>query len=252
VTDAGTDARTGAGTGTGSATPGVMHRIDVVVPAHDEEDRIGACLDALDAAVVRLAVERPDIRVGITVVLDGCTDDSAAIVRDHGIDHIETAHVGVGRARSLGVAHAIRAAGTPDPVRQWLAHTDADSRVDEWWLVQQADALVAGWHVLIGAVVPDPRDLDPDVLERWTIAHPPGAALGHVHGANLGVLAAAYTALGGFDPVPEHEDVRLVERAHALGLRVEATTDLPVVTSGRFAGRTPGGYAEHLRQTYAP
>ena len=102
------------------------YRIDVVVPAHDEEDRIGACLDALDAAVVRLAVERPDVRVGITLVLDGCTDGSAAIVRDHGIDHIETTHVGVGRARALGVAHAVLAAGTPDPVRQWLAHTDAD------------------------------------------------------------------------------------------------------------------------------
>jgi glycosyltransferase involved in cell wall biosynthesis len=230
----------------GSAPAEVLHRVDVVVPAHDEEERIGACLDALDAAVVRLAAERPDVRVGFTVVLDGCTDGSAAIVRDHGVDHIETAHVGVGRARALGVAHAVRLAGTPDPRAQWFAHTDADSRVDERWLVQQADALLAGWHLLIGAVVPDPRDLEPDVLERWTIAHPPGAALGHVHGANLGVLAAAYTALGGFDPVPEPEGVR------ALGLRVEATTDLPVVTSGRFAGRTPGGYAEHLRQTYAP
>ncbi|MBK0296768.1 hypothetical protein IAE22_33135, partial [Bacillus sp. S34] len=47
-----------------------------------------------------------------------------------------------------------------------------------------------------------------------------------------------------------HEDVRLVERARALGFDVRATTELPVVPSGRFDGRTPGGYAEHLRRTY--
>ena len=118
------------------------------------------------------------------------------------------------------------------------------------WLVQQLDALVTGAHVLVGAVVPDPDDLDAVVLARWQATHPPGATLGHVHGANLGIRADAYRALGGFDPVPEHEDVRLVARARALGLRVDATTSLPVVTSGRFAGRTPGGYAEHLRRTY--
>jgi hypothetical protein len=118
------------------------------------------------------------------------------------------------------------------------------------WLVQQADALADGAHLLVGAVVPDPDDLDPVVLARWRASHPPGATLGHVHGANLGVRADAYRALGGFDPVPEHEDVRLVARARDRGLRVDATTSLPVVTSGRFAGRTPGGYADHLRRTY--
>ncbi|OIH94618.1 glycosyltransferase family 2 protein [Curtobacterium sp. MCBA15_001] len=226
-------------------------RIDVVVPAHDEQDRIGACLAALDVAVARLAEARPDVSVGVTVVLDGCTDDTAAVVDRHRVQVVVTDHVGVGRARSLGVANALTA---PDTLltEHWLAHTDADSRVDPDWLVQQARALVEDAHVLVGAVVPDPADLAPEVLVRWRTAHPPGAALGHVHGANLGVRADAYLALGGFDPVPEHEDVRLVERARALGLRVRATTDLPVVTSGRFAGRTPGGYAEHLRQTYAP
>ena len=224
-------------------------RVDVVVPAHDEEDRIGACLDALRAACERLAVERPGTDVSVTVVLDGCTDGTAAVVAEYPVAVVETAHVGVGRARTIGAAHALRT-HPGDPAHRWLAHTDADSRVPEHWLVQQADALASGAHVLVGAVVPDPDDLDPVVLARWTQAHPPGAAFGHVHGANLGVLAAVYTAIGGFDPIPEHEDVRLVERARATGFRVDATVALPVVTSGRFAGRTPGGYAEHLRQQY--
>lgn len=224
-------------------------RIDVVVPAHDEEDRIGPCLEALATARARLAADRADVDVAVTVVLDGCGDGTAAVVDRFAVDVVTTAHVGVGRARTTGAAHALRV-HPADPTERWLAHTDADSRVPEGWLVQQADALASGAHVLVGAVVPDPDDLDTVVLARWTAAHPPGAALGHVHGANLGVLAAAYLALGGFDPVPEHEDVRLVQRARAMGFRVDATVALPVVTSGRFAGRTPGGYAEHLRQQY--
>jgi glycosyltransferase involved in cell wall biosynthesis len=243
----------------------VTARLDVVVPAHDEQDRITACLEALGTAVSTLRHEHPDVAVHVTVVLDGCTDDTAALVAARAagsswLDSLVTDHVGVGPARSLGAAHALArplAAADDQPEdhdadldRRWLAHTDADSRVSARWLVQQLDALLAGAHVLVGAVVPDPADLDAVVLARWQATHPPGATLGHVHGANLGIRADAYRAVGGFDPVPEHEDVRLVARAHALGLRVDATTSLPVVTSGRFDGRTPGGYAEHLRRTY--
>lgn len=233
-------------------------RIDVVVPAHDEEDGIARCVDALATAVRRLHVARPGVVVGLTVVLDGCTDRTAdelaaAVAADalwtgvH-LDVLTTEHVGVGRARAVGTDHAT--ADGSAPAARWTAHTDADSRVHPDWLVQQVDAFAAGAHVLVGAVVPDPDDLDPVVLARWTHAHPPGATLGHVHGANLGVRGDVSLALGGFDPVPEHEDVRLVARARALGFAVHATTDLPVVTSGRFTGRTPGGYAEHLRRTY--
>ena len=239
------------------AARGTAARVHVVVPAHDEETRITACLAALGRAVDRLRTDRPEVEVTVTVVLDGCTDGTLAAVRASAspwLHVLETARGGVGRARALGAAAALASPSTTGaeaaPGRQWLAHTDADSRVDAGWLVQQLAALDDGAHLLVGAVVPDPQDLDPAVLARWEAAHPPGATLGHVHGANLGVRADAYAAIGGFDPVPEHEDVRFVERARELGLRVDATTDLPVVTSGRFDGRTPGGYADHLRRTY--
>ncbi|WP_253181567.1 glycosyltransferase family 2 protein [Curtobacterium sp. UCD-KPL2560] len=246
-------------------------RVDVVVPVHDEEAAVGRCLSALADAVRAVRAASPGVRVGVTLVLDGCTDGTAAVVAaarssdatwdDRTLHVLASAHVGVGRARALGVAHArvLGAGRTPlptaatDPVApagHWFAHTDADSRVDPDWLRQHLAALTDGAHVLVGAVVPDADDLDADVLARWRAAHPPGATLGHVHGANLGVRADVDTAVGGFDPVPEHEDVRLVARARALGFRVRDTEDLPVVTSGRFAGRTPGGYAEHLRRTY--
>lgn len=233
-------------------------QIDVVVPAHDEEEGIGGCLAALAEAVRALRRAHPGVETTVTVVLDGCTDRTegtlgSAVAADPlwasvPLAVIETSHVGVGRARGVGTRTAL--ASGPPPTARWTAHTDADSRVDPGWLVQQVEAHDAGAHVLVGAVVPDPDDLDPVVLARWTHAHPPGSTLGHVHGANLGLRGDVCLALGGFDPVTEHEDVRLVERARALGFDVRATTDLPVVTSGRFNGRTPGGYAEHLRRTY--
>lgn len=232
--------------------------VDVVVPAHDEEAVIGGCIDALAESIRVLRRALPAVTVSVTVVLDGCTDRTALVLRtavaagrvwnEVPLDAVATPRLGVGRARAVGTARAL---GTgPLPAERWTAHTDADSRVDPGWLVQQVGAHDAGAHVLVGAVVPDPDDLDPVVLARWTSAHPPGSTLGHVHGANLGLRGDVCLALGGFDPVPEHEDVLLVERARALGFDVRATTDLPVVTSGRFDGRTPGGYAEHLRRTY--
>ncbi|WP_416395727.1 MULTISPECIES: glycosyltransferase [unclassified Curtobacterium] len=233
-------------------------RIDVIVPAHDEEDGVAGCVLALADAIRVLGRVHPGVGVAVTVVLDGCSDTTAAVLRStvaadplwHAVrlDVVETAHVGVGRARAVGTGRAL--ASGPPPAERWTAHTDADSRVDPGWLVQQVGAHDDGAHVLVGAVVPDPVDLDPVVLARWVHAHPPGSTLGHVHGANLGVRGDVCLTLGGFDPVPEHEDVRLVGRARALGFDVRATTALPVVTSGRFDGRTPGGYAEHLRRTY--
>ncbi|MFZ7087041.1 glycosyltransferase [Curtobacterium sp. RRHDQ10] len=229
-------------------------RIDVVVPARDEEDHVSACLVALGVAVAHLRDRRPDVAVGVTLVLDDCADRTgalaaAAAARDPALTVLEARLGAVGPARLLGVRAALDVAGPPVRNR-WIANTDADSRVDPRWLLQQLDALERDAAVLVGAVVPDPEDLAPEVLARWLLTHPPGATLGHVHGANLGIRADVHERLGGFEPIAEHEDVRLVAAARAAGFRVEATEEFPVVTSGRFAGRTPGGYAEHLRAVY--
>ena len=146
------------------------HRIDVVVPAHDEETTIGRSLAALAVAVRIVRRAHPAIAVGVTLVLDGCTDGTAAAVdaavrtdrtwADGTLAVHTSDRVGVGRARALGVLLARRrAAADVPPSGHWFAHTDADSRVHRDWLVQQADVLVDGGHLLVGAVVPDPDDL---------------------------------------------------------------------------------------------
>ena len=68
-----------------------------------------------------------------------------------------------------------------------------------------------------------------------------------MHGANLGVRADAYLAVGGFAPVPAHEDVGLVDRLVAAGRRV-CWVDVPrVVTSPRLDARAPAGLGADLR-----
>jgi glycosyltransferase involved in cell wall biosynthesis len=52
-------------------------RLDIVFPAHNEEDRIGRTLDAYRRAC-------PESGVRFIVALDSCTDRTADVVRDHG------------------------------------------------------------------------------------------------------------------------------------------------------------------------
>ncbi|WP_411556812.1 glycosyltransferase [Plantibacter sp. MPB07] len=239
----------------------MLRRIDAVVPAHDEEELIGACLDALLVARAAVLRRRPELQVGIVVVLDDCRDDTARIVRERlaGFDPDEMVTVviderSVGAARRAGVAAAmgsgIGGSGAADVSARWIANTDADSRVPEDWFSVHADAFDDGVDVLLGTVRPDFTDFSEDDVERWSLTHPPGHLPGNVHGANLGVRADRLDELGGFRELPEHEDVELVERARAAGLRVVPTLDAPVETSGRRRGRTPGGYAAFLAETY--
>lgn len=238
-------------------------RIDVVLPAHDEEQLIGASLAALTTARERLAVERSDVEVGITVVLDACTDGTAAVVARWAeaatggtartdVGMVEIAERNVGAARRAGVDRAASAATRVESERRWVATTDADSRVDPSWLLAHLDALDAGVDVLLGTVRPDDSDLDETGRRRWLETHPPGHLPGNVHGAHLGIRLDAYVRLGGFAALSEHEDVDLVARARHAGLEVRSTLDAPVITSGRRVGRTPGGYAAFLAATYGP
>jgi glycosyltransferase involved in cell wall biosynthesis len=244
----------------------MLRRIDVVVPAHDEEELIGACLDAVLVARTEVQRRRPGLQVGLVVVLDDCRDDTARIVMERldglGADGgtgngggsaaasvVVIEERSVGAARRAGVDTATRL-GEADPTERWIANTDADSRVPADWLSVHADAFDAGVDVLLGTVRPDFGDFSERDVERWLETHPAGHLPGNVHGANLGVRADRLEAIGGFRELAEHEDVDVVERARAAGFRVVPTLDGAVETSGRRRGRTPGGYAAFLAETY--
>ncbi len=203
--------------------------VAVVIPARDEAELIGRCLDSIgDARVI--------------VVADSCGDDTAAIARDRGAEVIEIDEANVGLARAIGCEAALR-----DPRVDWLACTDADSVVPSNWLTVQYKLAEQGVDAVVGTVRPDFADLTALQARAWLATHQFGVANGHVHGANLGLRAAAYLHVGGFAPVSEHEDNDLVARLAAAGFTVTPTAAIEVSTSGRTFGRTPGGYARYLR-----
>ncbi|GAA3210027.1 glycosyltransferase [Oerskovia jenensis] len=230
------------------SAPDRVTRLAVVVPVNDEEALLPRCLEALEVAVANVRAERPALRVAVVVVLDDCRDGSAAILRSSPFAVIEVGHRRVGAARAAGVAAATDLLGRGSPARLWIASTDADSAVPPQWLTHQLALAEDGADLVVGTVRPDFDDLSPAQQAAWVATHPGGRANGHVHGANLGVRGDVYRAAGGFPGLAEHEDVGLVARARAAGARVVASDGGRVLTSGRPTGRTPGGYARHLRE----
>lgn len=215
--------------------------VHVVVPAHDEEQHVRRCLLSVAAAAAVARTRHPALAVRTTLVLDACTDGTAAIAASLGADTVGIDARSVGAARRAGVAHARRRTAGRDPARVWIATTDADSVVPSSWLLDHV-RLAADHDVVIGGVRPDPTELTPAALLEWQRRHPTG---GHyVHGANLGVRLSAYDAVGGFEVVAEHEDVRLVAALRAAGHPAAQGTE--VLTSARQVGRTGGGFAGYM------
>jgi glycosyltransferase involved in cell wall biosynthesis len=216
--------------------------IAVVLPAKDEELLIAECLASIAVAA------RGMTTVSIIVAADSCVDNTVTVARAFpNVNVLELSAASVGTARRAGVAFALAQGGFPLE-RTWIANTDADSTVPANWLEHQLAAAASGSDVLVGTVRPRESDLTPAQYRAWLATHDDGQAIGHVHGANLGIRASAYAAVGGFEPLDEHEDNDLVHRIHSAGFMISASDQSEVVTSGRQMGRTPGGYARYLRE----
>ncbi len=218
--------------------------VAVVIPVHDEADLLARCLQSVLVAVEGV---HHRARTSIVVVLDDCRDESSVIAARFPVTTLAIRAGRVGTARRSGVDHALAGVAPADRPHVWLAHTDADSIVPPDWLTHQLDLGEAGADGMIGTVRPDFADLTPAHEALWRATHRRGVPNGHVHGANLGIRAGVYDAVGGFDDVAEHEDVRLVAAARSHGAVLIASDVAEVITSGRMMGRTPGGYAGHLR-----
>ncbi|WP_110709731.1 glycosyltransferase [Salinicola sp. CR57] len=211
--------------------------IGIVVPAHDEEETLGACIASLQVAATHPALQAEPVR--IVIVLDACRDGSAAIACQAGVARLEVAFTNVGRARHHGACWAI------DQGARWLAFTDADTVVEDDWLARQiastADVVCGSVHLLDWQTLP--RALRRRYLDSRR-ATPDGH---HIHGANLGVSVAAYLAVGGFSPLTADEDVALVEALRQRGFTVDWLQEMRVRTSSRRAARAPGGLGALLQ-----
>ncbi len=228
--------------------------VGVVIPAHEEEVHIAACV-----ASVSRALDHPDLAgsaTALVIVLDDCTDGTGERAlgalgrfRPTVIEHSAR---NVGLSRQAGLATLMAAGSGLQPDRVWLATTDADTLVGEDWLATQLAWAATGAEAVAGTVVVDGWDEQPSRVRRLYGSHM--AALGqgmghpHVHGANLGLTGAAYKAVGGMPPLAAAEDHALWAGLHRAGRRALAVGNLPVITSGRREGRAPLGFSGLLRR----
>ncbi len=221
------------------------HNVVVAIPARDEEVLLGGCLTSVLAATRTLRRLRPEIQTRIVVALDGCTDGSARVVEATGAQMVILNGHGVGATRDAAVVHGLTALHSPAESHTWLACTDADTVVPSTWLSRQLIWADRGMDLVIGTVEPT-EVVDPAVLAAWHGRHRLAEGHPHVHGANLGVRASAWRAVGGFGLRTAHEDVALVARVQSGSERWVATDTTRVRTSGRLSGRVERGFAGYL------
>ena len=106
--------------------------ISVVIPVHNEAALLGGCLEAIERAARDARLESEPVEV--VVVLDACTDRSAAIAVHHRAQIVSLDAHCVGAARALGASFAM------DSGARWIAFTDADTIVPADWLSAQMAA----------------------------------------------------------------------------------------------------------------
>jgi hypothetical protein len=256
---------------------GVIRAVGVVVPARDEQERIGACLASVRHALAALPEE---IDVAVAVVLDRCTDATpdrvaaaiadwpqavAVTVHPAPSAHGDTSAVGrvspyrprgsgVGALRDMGLRVVRRRLAAHPTAGIWLLSSDADTTVAIDWAVAHLRFAGAGAHAVAGlADLAGVEHLAGDALLRYRALvrrglH--GDTHRHVYGANLGVRADAYLAVGGFPLDGAGEDHGLWHRLDVAGYALAQPAEVRVRTSARLHGRADDGLADLLRSLH--
>lgn len=201
--------------------------LSVIVAARNEERELDACLQSLWRAARWPALGGESVLV--VVVLDSCTDRSAAVARHAGVQTVSLQARNVGRARAAGADLAL-ARGA-----RWLAFTDADTLVAPNWLHAQ---LSLGSEAVCGTVgMHDWGDYGAAMRPHYAKTYNDADGHHHIHGANLGLSADAYRRAGGFPPLAGSEDVALVEALQAAGVRIAWSAAPRVATSAGTRAR---------------
>jgi hypothetical protein len=238
--------------------------VGVVVPARNEQDRITRCL----ASLRRALAHAPDgVATAVAVVLDRCTDATPESVARLIGDWPEATTIivhdeipagcatigrtvpaaalrgsGVGARRDLGLRAVLdRLSGHPT-ARTWLLSTDADTTVPVDWVAAHLRHAADGVHAVAGLA-----DLALSCYRAIVEHGLHGATHHHIYGANFGVRADAYLAVGGFPPDGAGEDHGLWQRLAAGGYTLAQPVGIRVRTSARLRGRADGGLAGLLR-----
>ncbi len=253
-------------------------RAVVIVPARNEEATLPAALDALAAQVDVHGQPLADDSFEIILLLNNCTDGSAAVSRRWQHEHPrvtlhiaertlppQDAHIGMARRLLLDTAWC-RLIGQTANVCGMLS-TDADTLVAPNWIAGNLRALEKGADAVggmiclpeeeVAALPPGAREayrrdrryealvaeledlLDPQAGGPWP------RHLQHV-GASLACTPAAYARTGGLPVRRTLEDVAFVDALRRIDARVRHEPSITVSTSARLSGRVEVGLSAQL------
>ena len=245
-------------------SPATPKDIAVIIPARNEEQRIGTCLGAL-------ARQEPS-RVTIIVVVNNTSDGTGPRARKisdcHGMDLILLEPTlapgqGAGTARRIGCNHALRSM----PGLRYIMTTDADCIVAPDWIarnlahLQKSDAVCGKVNLIpheagildgmdreFATLEGIYRDLVQDIYAR----HAPDCAdicgtHGEAAGASLAFSKVAYLAVEGFASIQCGEDRTIVRALRQAGRSVCHASDVTVQASCRLTGRAVGGMSDALK-----
>jgi len=211
--------------------------VSVVIPAHNEERYLGACLQALQVQ------SYPRTQFEVIVVDNASTDATPEIARQFGAMVVTEPRMGIGRARQRGAKAA---------QGEILASTDADTIVPPDWLERIAPAFQRDHE--LGAVFGPFRYGDGTAFEKvflWYLylglmmaLHALGVSC--FSGNNYAVRREAFWKAGGCNvSLPAGEDVDLSWRLSTV-TKVAFDRGLVVRTSARRRGE---GYGRILWRT---
>lgn len=164
-----------------------IETVSVIVPAHNEEDYIGYCLEAL--------LEQAEDLHEIIVVDNNSTDSTADIVELFARDN---AKVRLVRESKCGVAHA-RNAGFDSATGTILGRIDADSRVRPSWVrnvkeffkKNESTAAITGLNNSYDSPFRAMKAAAISAQERLGLVGG-GKHIANLHGANMALRATAW------------------------------------------------------------
>jgi cellulose synthase/poly-beta-1,6-N-acetylglucosamine synthase-like glycosyltransferase len=247
----------------------VFRKVAIAVPAHNEAEHIGACVNALLSQACNGA---PINRLSVHILANNCADETAAIVRTrfprHPTVHLReialpppVAHAGW--ARRLAMEAATESLRLPTDL---ILSTDADTIVTPDWLTRMLDHFDRGFDAVAGRPIMRSAELSGLAAEQRARLQAVGkyqALVAYLRrrrtgddaahhncesGASIALTLASYRAIGGCPAVPLGEDRALFAAVRRAGGRVCHAGDVKVYTSGRLVGRAPGGTADTIRR----
>ena len=245
-----------------------LGRLIAAIPARNEEERIEACLSALNG--------QAGARLDEILLFVNNSEDRTAVLARHAQLHPATKlrliecslppHMAnAGHARRLAMEEAAKLVGA-DGV---LLTTDADGLVDPDWVEANLTALkagadaVAGWvdlHPLEWGQIPatlhedDARECAYDALCDEIHARidvdPDDPWPRHTQhsGASIAVTAKAFIRCGGVPAVMSGEDRAFIKALRRMDARIRHAPEVHVTVSGRIDGRAEGGMADTIRR----